>query len=129
MRIKDAIDAREESGSDIVIVARTDSRHFVRFLHCFQKWPICLKEGGKTPILNLIELEEIGFEIVCYPLSLIGVSIRAMKDALTAIKCGCLPPLASLPSFDEITETLGFNAYYEEEKRYGTSTSQRDFQR
>ena len=38
-----------------------------------------LEGGGKTPILNPIELEEIGFRIVSYPLSLIGVSIRAME--------------------------------------------------
>ena len=31
MRIKAAVDAREESGSDIVIVARTDSRQAVSF--------------------------------------------------------------------------------------------------
>ena len=31
MRIKAAIDAREESGSDIVIIARTDSRQAVSF--------------------------------------------------------------------------------------------------
>jgi len=38
-----------------------------------------LEGGGKTPILNPMELEEIGFKIVAYPLSLIGVSIRAMQ--------------------------------------------------
>lgn len=38
-----------------------------------------LEGGGKTPILNPIELEELGFKIVSYPLSLIGVSIRAMQ--------------------------------------------------
>ena len=38
-----------------------------------------LEGGGKTPILSPIELEEIGFKLVAYPLSLIGVSIRAME--------------------------------------------------
>lgn len=38
-----------------------------------------LEGGGKTPILNPIELEEIGYKLVAYPLSLIGVSIRAMQ--------------------------------------------------
>lgn len=31
MRIKAALDAREESGSDIVIIARTDSRQAISF--------------------------------------------------------------------------------------------------
>lgn len=38
-----------------------------------------LEGGGKTPILNPLELEELGFKLVAYPLSLIGVSIRAMQ--------------------------------------------------
>nr|XP_018676347.1 PREDICTED: uncharacterized protein LOC103970737 isoform X4 [Musa acuminata subsp. malaccensis] len=88
-----------------------------------------LEGGGKTPILNPVELEEIGFKIVSYPLSLIGVSIRAMEDALAAIKSGRVPPPGSLPSFDEIKDTLGFNDYYEEEKRYSISPSQPSYQR
>lgn len=38
-----------------------------------------LEGGGKTPILSPLELEDIGFKIVAYPLSLVGVSIRAMQ--------------------------------------------------
>lgn len=38
-----------------------------------------LEGGGKTPILSPMELEDIGFKIVAYPLSLVGVSIRAMQ--------------------------------------------------
>ncbi|KAL5703086.1 hypothetical protein ACHQM5_028221 [Ranunculus cassubicifolius] len=164
MRIKAAVDARKESGSDIVIVARTDSRQaisleeslwrsrafgdagadvlfidalaskeemraFCEVFPLLPKMANMLEGGGKTPIFNPIELEEIGFKIVSYPLSLIGVSIRAMQDALAAIKGGRLPPPANLPSFDEIKETLGFNAYYGEEKQYDTSISQRGLQR
>ncbi|KAK9159458.1 hypothetical protein Syun_005799 [Stephania yunnanensis] len=164
MRIKAAIDAREESGSDIVIVARTDSRQAVSLEEALSrsrafastgadvlfidalasreemkafcdispsvpKMANMLEGGGKTPILNPNELEGIGFKLVSYPLSLIGVSIRGMEDALTAIKGGRVPPPGSLPSFEEIKETLGFNNYYEEEKRYATTTSLADFQR
>lgn len=159
MRIKAAIDARTESGSDIVIIARTDSRQAISFDEALwrskafadagadvlfidalasreemktfcdlspfvPKMANMLEGGGKTPILNPIELEGIGYKLVAYPLSLIGVSIRAMQDALSAIRGGRVPPPASMPSFDEMKETLGFNSYYEEEKRYDTSVSQ-----
>ncbi|KAI3969209.1 hypothetical protein MKW92_025492 [Papaver armeniacum] len=164
MRIKAAIDARRESGSDIVIVARTDSRQAVSFEEALWRsrafadagadvlfidalasreemkgfcevYPLVpkmanmLEGGGKTPILNPTELEQMGFKIVAYPLSLIGVSVRAMQDALTAIKGGRLPSPGSLPSFEELKETLGFNAYYEEEKVYATRDSQSFSQR
>ncbi|KAL5542968.1 hypothetical protein UlMin_010678 [Ulmus minor] len=156
MRIKAAIDARKESSSDIVIVARTDSRQAVSFdeaiwrtrafadagadvlfvdaltsreeMKAFcetaplvPKMANMLEGGGKTPILNLLELEDTGYKLVAYPLSLIGVSIQAMQDALTAIRGGRIPPPGSMPSFEEMKEILGFNKYYEEEKRYATS--------
>lgn len=38
-----------------------------------------LEGGGRTPILSPIDLEDIGYKIVAYPLSLMGVSIRAMQ--------------------------------------------------
>lgn len=38
-----------------------------------------LEGGGKTPILSPLELENIGYKLVAYPLSLMGVSIRAMQ--------------------------------------------------
>lgn len=41
-----------------------------------------LEGGGKTPILNPLELEDVGYKLVAYPLSLIGVSIQAMQVTL-----------------------------------------------
>ncbi|GAU16537.1 hypothetical protein TSUD_167680 [Trifolium subterraneum] len=159
MRIKAAVDSRNESGSDIVIVARTDARQalsldealyrsrafadagadvvfidalaskqemeaFCQVSPLVPKMANMLEGGGKTPILTPLELEDIGYKIVAYPLSLIGVSIRAMQDALTAIKGGRIPPPGSMPPFEEIKDILGFNKYYEEEKRYATTTNQ-----
>lgn len=47
---------------------------------------------------------------------------KYMQNALLAIKGGLPPPPGgNLPSFEEIKETVGFNAYYEEEMRYSTS--------
>nr|GMD31285.1 petal death protein [Ipomoea batatas] len=159
MRIKAAVDARTESGADIVIVARTDSRQAISFEESLwrsrafadagadvlfidalaskeemksfcevspkvPKMANMLEGGGKTPILTPVELEDIGFKIVAYPLSLLGVSICAMQDALKAIRSGRLPSPGSMPSFEEMKDILGFNAYYEEERRYATSTTQ-----
>lgn len=84
-----------------------------------------LESGGKIPILNPLELEEIGYKLVAYPISLIGVSIQAMQDALLAIKGGRIPPPGSMASLEEIGEILGFDTYEEEEKRYATSSSDR----
>ncbi|KAL3835050.1 hypothetical protein ACJIZ3_009786 [Penstemon smallii] len=159
IKIKAAVDARKESGSDIVIVARTDSRQAVSleeslwrsraladagadvlFIDALAskeemksfcdvsplvpKMANMLEGGGRTPIISPIELADVGYKIVAYPLSLMGVSIRAMEDALLAIKGGRIPSPGSMPSFEEIKEILGFNTYYEEEMLYSTKTSQ-----
>jgi hypothetical protein len=55
-----------------------------------------LEGGGKSPIMSPLELQELGFKLVAYPLSLLGVSIRAMEDALKALKTGRLPPPSSV---------------------------------
>jgi hypothetical protein len=47
-----------------------------------------------------------------------------LQDSLTAIRGGRIPPPGSMPSFEEIKEILGFNTYYEEEKRYDTIINQ-----
>lgn len=41
-----------------------------------------LEGGGKTPMVPLSELQMMGFKLVAYPLSLLGVSINAMRSAL-----------------------------------------------
>jgi hypothetical protein len=49
-----------------------------------------LEGGGKTPILSPVELEEIGYKIIAYPLSLIGVSMRAMEVCCLFIYVNCM---------------------------------------
>ncbi|XP_075504902.1 uncharacterized protein LOC142542254 isoform X2 [Primulina tabacum] len=164
MKIKAAVDAREECGSDIIIVARTDSRQavsleeslwrssaladagadvlfidalvskeemkaFCEISPLVPKMANMLEGGGRTPILSPIELADVGYKLVAYPLSLMGVSIRAMQDALLAIKGGRLPSPGNMPSFEEIKEILGFNTYYEEEMRYDTKINQLSVER
>lgn len=51
-----------------------------------------LEGGGKTPILNAQELDQVGYKLAVYPLSLMGVSIRAMQVKFTS-----LPTLLSFP--------------------------------
>lgn len=56
-------------------------------------------------------------------------SMTQLQDSLIAIRGGRIPPPGSMPSFEEIKEILGFNTYYEEEKRYATSVNQLSSQR
>jgi 2-methylisocitrate lyase-like PEP mutase family enzyme len=75
-----------------------------------------LIEGGKTPLLSLQTLESIGYTIAVYPLSLLNVSIAAMRVALTSITRGERAPQSM--DFEALKAAVGFPAYYAEEARY-----------
>src|SRR3954465_9237885 len=57
-----------------------------------------LIEGGKTPPLPHQALEEIGYKIAVYPLTLLNVSIRAMRSALEELGRG--HPASSAMDFE-----------------------------
>lgn len=67
-----------------------------------------LEGGGKTPILPPEELQALGFKLVAYPLSLLGVSIRAMEKALSGLKYGQVPDARDMGTFVDIQMAVGF---------------------
>ncbi|MDM8565823.1 isocitrate lyase/PEP mutase family protein [Candidatus Halobeggiatoa sp. HSG11] len=75
-------------------------------------------EGGKTPFLPPSQLQDIGYGIAAYPLTLLNTAIHAMQQALTTLGTEQHPE--PVLSFEEIKEIVGFNSYYAEEERYQT---------
>lgn len=75
-----------------------------------------LVEGGDTPLLPHGELEAIGFSIAAYPLTLLSTAMLSMQQALETMKAGGHP--TALMSFPELRNIVGFDDYYETEKRY-----------
>ncbi len=75
-----------------------------------------LIEGGKTPLLPPSRLEQIGYAIAVYPLTLLNVSIAAMRSALVSLKRGEAP--AGIMNFEDLKQAVGFPEYYAEEARY-----------
>jgi 2-methylisocitrate lyase-like PEP mutase family enzyme len=66
-------------------------------------------EQGDTPILPPARLEELGFKIAAYPLTLLSASIRAMREALGALGKG--EPPERILDFMELREAVGFDEY------------------
>jgi 2-methylisocitrate lyase-like PEP mutase family enzyme len=75
-----------------------------------------LIEGGKTPLLSPAHLESIGYTIAVYPLTLLNVSIQAMREALRSLKDGRRP--AAAMDFEALKAAVGFPEYYAEEAKY-----------
>ena len=79
-----------------------------------------LIEGGKTPLLPPQQLEAIGYKIAVYPLTLLNVSIQAMRAALASLRRSERP--GSAMDFEDLKKAVGFPAYYAEEARYALKT-------
>ena len=75
-----------------------------------------LVEQGKTPVLPAARLDEIGYKLAVYPVTLLSAGIRAMQDALAALQSGRQP--VGLLDFADLCDVVGFNDYYDLERRY-----------
>jgi 2-methylisocitrate lyase-like PEP mutase family enzyme len=75
-----------------------------------------LVEQGDTPLLAPDVLGEMGYKIVLYPLTLLNSAMTAMEAALVALREGRTPD--TLSDFAHLRDIVGFNDYYEAEKKY-----------
>ena len=75
-----------------------------------------LVEEGDTPLLPHARFEAMGYRIAAYPLTLLSSAVRAMQDALGALREGRTPE-RRLP-FPELRALVGFDAYDALAKRY-----------
>ncbi|MDH3965900.1 MAG: carboxyvinyl-carboxyphosphonate phosphorylmutase, partial [Rhodospirillales bacterium] len=62
-------------------------------------------------------LEELGYRIAAYPLTLLSAAMKAMEQALSEMAAGRHPD-ALLKDFAELREAVGFEDYYRDEERY-----------
>ena len=77
-------------------------------------------EGGLTPNIPMTELNEMGYQIAAYPLTLLSASMRAMKNALANLKSD-MPRDKDILNFSELRDIIGFEEYYETSSQYETS--------
>jgi 2-methylisocitrate lyase-like PEP mutase family enzyme len=110
--------AFEDAGADIIFLEAPQSeRELEEFCRAVSRPKLVnMLEGGKTPLLDLTILEQMGFKIAAFPLTLINASIAAMQRVLAMLKIRETPPPAL--SFDEIKELVGFNEYCDRERKY-----------
>ena len=75
-----------------------------------------LVEGGDTPLLPPARLEEIGYRIAAYPLTLLSAATAAMLDALRALGNGEQPD--RVVGFERLRKIVGFEDYDAQAERY-----------
>jgi 2-methylisocitrate lyase-like PEP mutase family enzyme len=75
-----------------------------------------LVEGGDTPVLPPARLEELGFRIAAYPLTLLSSAAHAMQAALADLAAG--RPASGVLSFEALQAIVGFPEYDAALSRY-----------
>jgi 2-methylisocitrate lyase-like PEP mutase family enzyme len=71
-----------------------------------------LLEHGQTPLLPHAVLEQMGYRIAVYPLTLLNAAISAMQQTLTKLQLG--QPVPDLMDFKTLQNIVGFKAYDDE---------------
>ncbi|MCW8945428.1 MAG: isocitrate lyase/PEP mutase family protein, partial [Sedimenticola sp.] len=80
-------------------------------------------EQGDTPLLSPQELEAMGYKIAAYPLTLISSAVRAMQEALQALKQG--HNADNLLPFGKLRSIVGFDDYDEQLNEYPDSSPEK----
>ncbi len=75
-------------------------------------------EGGRTPILKPAQLEEMGFRLVIYGISLLMRITRVMREALEDIRSGEFKQVGTGVSFEDYKNIVGMPDWSRIEDRY-----------
>lgn len=124
---EDALDrarAYADAGADILFVEAPgtvdEMKRVVDELGDVPQFVNMVEGGGKTPILPVKELQEIGFSIAIYPATPWMAAIKAMQTVLAELKAtGTTDAVADqMVSFKEMFEIVGYSHYQELEKQF-----------
>jgi len=111
--------AFEDCGADVLFLeAPCSENEMLRFCNSLQGIKMAnIVEQGRTPFIPPQRLEDIGYKLAAYPLTLLNAAVSAMQKTLFQLKNK--GRAEDLLDFSVLQEIVGFQEYYEEEKRYG----------
>lgn len=109
-----------EAGADAIFIEAPRSLQEIKAIARQIRAPLIfnMTEGGKSPVVSMAKLEELGFKIVLLPSDLQRVFIGAARRVLEARLRGEVGPLEGMSSFKERDEMVGLDSYLHLEKRY-----------
>lgn len=112
----------QDSGADIVFVEALESEDEMRSACERISAPMLanMADGGKTPIKNVSELKEIGYQLAIFP-SITGLAAAAAaENALNVLKSEGSSQSPNLPLFDfaEFNQLIGFEEIWKFEEKW-----------
>jgi 2-methylisocitrate lyase-like PEP mutase family enzyme len=113
-------EAFADLGADIVYFEGPQAESEMAELNRRVSVPTMLAQVEKAdrPLLSPKQAEALGYDLALFGLTLLNASIRALRDALARMAGGDHPGADRLMPFEELYETVGFESYYAEERRY-----------
>jgi carboxyvinyl-carboxyphosphonate phosphorylmutase len=126
---EDALDrcqAYVRAGADVIFFEAPQSQAEIKLVRQkIKDIPLLINmvEHGKTPLIHNRELEEIGYNIVIYPLTTLMTAALAIKQVLTALhQAGSTHQLLDqMVDFQEICRLVGFPEYYALSARFAAA--------
>lgn len=116
--------AYQEAGADVIFVEAPTTDAEIETIARRVQAPklINMFQGGKTPLVPLARLRELGYRIVIIPSDLQRAAIRAMEDTLAAIaRDGNSAAVADrMASFKDRETAVDTSSWLELDRRYST---------
>jgi carboxyvinyl-carboxyphosphonate phosphorylmutase len=117
-----------EAGADMLFVdAPQSEEEVVAIAQAFPDVPKFLNwaEGGKTPLLSVERLKELGFCVIIFPLSMLLTATRAMRENLAQIRThgSPIPIMDRLMEHDEFLNIVRLPEIQEFSKRFASGRS------
>ena len=112
----------EKAGADVVFVESPQTiEDMKRAATSFDRPTMSnMVEGGKTPLMSKQELQDMGYKLLAYPLTLLMVSIAAMQKSLSSWRQNDSTKqlVDQMISFDEMDGLMRFPEARQWEARY-----------
>jgi 2-methylisocitrate lyase-like PEP mutase family enzyme len=110
-----------EAGADMLFVEAPRSEEEIREIASKMEIPLLINmfKGGKTPLIPMARLEELGYRVAIVPSSLQLAAIYAMKSLLDEIGLeGTTSGFETMVSFKERDDLVDLGFYRDLEKKY-----------
>jgi methylisocitrate lyase len=116
--------AYEEAGADIVFIESPESEDEMKMITSAFNVPVLanMVEHGRTPFLTVPRLQEIGYDLVIFPVSATYVMAEAARKVMRTLKeTGSTGAMVdSMIAFEEFNELMGLGDIRQMETRYST---------
>lgn len=111
-----------EAGADVIFVEAPQSIDELRKVRDAIDAPLMANmiEHGKTPLLSVDELQELGYNLVIYPLATLYMAAQAMIEAMAELKkTGTTAGLIDrMLAFHEFNDLVGLKDFQALERKY-----------